>query len=295
MIFLLGLSKKLVLADMFGGFADTGFHAAAEGLPVSFFEAWYAALAYALQIYFDFSGYSDMAVGLARMFGIHFPANFDSPYKAGSITEFWRRWHVTLGRFLRDYIYIPLGGGRCGILRRNCNLMATMLLGGLWHGAGWNFVLWGGLHGMCLIAHAHWKRFARPLPKVLANPLTLLMVVVAWIPFRADSFAATLNMLRGLTGLNGVALPRMIVQAIPVLGKLVDPVPLLPYLGSARTLSFPEVSGCLLLGWVIVLALPHVHQLTERGRSWALIAGFAFSIQALFFAPDVAPFLYFRF
>jgi hypothetical protein len=121
------------------------------------------------------------------------------------------------------------------------------------------------------------------------------MVVVAWIPFRADSFAATLNMLRGLTGLNGVALPRMIVQAIPLLGKLVDPVPLLPYLGSARTLSFPEVSGCLLLGWVIVLALPHVHQLTERGRSWALIAGFAFSIQALFFAPDVAPFLYFRF
>lgn len=295
MIFLLGLIKKLVLADMFGGFADIGFRAAEEGLPITFFEAWYAALAYALQIYFDFSGYSDMAIGLARMFGIRFPANFDSPYKAKSITDFWRRWHITLGRFLRDYIYIPLGGSRCSTLRRNCNLLATMLLGGLWHGAGWNFVLWGGLHGLCLIVHAHWKRFARPLPGILANPLTLFVVVVAWIPFRADSFEATLGMLGGMAGLNGVALPRMIVQAIPLLGMIADPVPLLPYLGSARTLSFPEVSGCLLLGWVIVLALPHVHELTERGKSWALTAGFAFSIQALFFAPDVAPFLYFRF
>ncbi len=291
-LFLLGLAKKLVLADMFGGFADIGFNAAANGASLSLVEAWYAVLAYSLQIYFDFSGYSDMAIGLARMLNVRFPLNFASPYQARNIAEFWRRWHITLGAFLREYVYFPLGGSRCGALRHSGNLLATMLLCGLWHGAAWRFVLWGGLHGLYLVLHA---RCRITLPPVLAQALTLLAVIVAWVPFRASSAAAGQSMLAAMAGLHGVALPQMVVHALPILGAVATPVPVLPFLGDARTLSFPEVSACLALGWGIVLLLPHVHQLSERGRGWALTSGFAFSVQALFFAPHVAPFLYFRF
>jgi D-alanyl-lipoteichoic acid acyltransferase DltB (MBOAT superfamily) len=293
LIFLLGLGKKLVLADMFGRFADIGFDAAAHGAMLSFFEAWYATLSYALQIYFDFSGYSDMAIGLARMLNIRFPLNFDSPYQACDIAAFWRRWHITLGAFLRDYVYIPMGGNRVGALRQTTNLMTTMLLVGLWHGAGWNFVLWGGLHGLFLVIHAQYRRMFRPMHAVQA--LTLLAAIVAWVPFRAASLSSTLSILDGMAGLNGITLPRMIVTAMPVLSDFADPVSAMPFLGDGRTLSFPEVSACLLLGWLIVLTLPNVHRMTERARHWTLTGSFAFSVQALFFAPHVAPFLYFRF
>lgn len=291
-IFLLGLAKKVVLADLFARYADVGFGAAAQGASLTFFEAWYAAAAYALQIYFDFSGYSDMAIGLARMLNVQFPLNFASPYKATNISEFWRCWHITLSRFLRDHVYIPLGGNRHGVARRDANLLSTMLIGGLWHGAAWNFVLWGGLHGLYLLVQ---RWFPWRLPRPVAHVLTLLAVVVAWVPFRATGFAATVAMLRGMVGLNGVALPQMIVHAFPRLSAVASPVPLLPYLADARTLSFPEVSACLLLGWLIVLALPSVHELSERARGWALTSGFAFTVQALFFAPHVTPFLYFQF
>ena len=291
-IFLLGLAKKLVLADTFANFSDVGFAAAAHGAPLSFVEAWYAAASYALQIYFDFSGYSDMAIGLARMMNVRFPENFASPYKAANIADFWRRWHITLSRFLRENVYIPLGGNRHGEARRNVNLMATMLLGGLWHGAAWNFVLWGGLHGLYLVVHG---QFRWKLPAAAGRALTLLAVVVAWVPFRASGLDATVAMLRGMAGLNGIALPQMIVHAFPPLAAIATPVPLLPYLGDARTLSFPEVTACLALGWTIVLALPTVHELSERARGWALTGGFAFTVQALFFAPHVTPFLYFQF
>lgn len=291
-LFLLGLAKKLVLADTFGSFADIGFNAAGNGASLSLVEAWYAVLAYSLQIYFDFSGYSDMAIGLARMLNVRFPLNFASPYQSRNIAEFWRRWHITLGAFLREYVYFPLGGSRCGALRHSANLLGTMLLCGLWHGAAWRFVLWGGLHGLYLVLHAHCRV---TLPRALAQSLTLLSVIVAWVPFRASSAAAAQSMLAGMAGLHGIALPQMVVHALPMLGMIATPVPLLPYLGDARTLSFPEVSACLLLGWGIVLLLPHVHLLSERARGWALTSGFAFSVQALFFAPHVAPFLYFRF
>ena len=291
-IFLLGLAKKLVLADTFANFSDVGFAAAAHGAPLSFVEAWYAAASYALQIYFDFSGYSDMAIGLARMMNVRFPENFASPYKSANIADFWRRWHITLSRFLRENVYIPLGGNRHGEARRNVNLMATMLLGGLWHGAAWNFVLWGGLHGLYMVVH---RQFRWKLPVAAGRVLTVLAVVVAWVPFRASSLDATVAMLRGMAGLNGIALPQMIVHAFPPLAAIATPVPLLPFLGDARTLSFPEVSACLALGWTIVLALPTVHELSERARGWALTGGFAFTMQALFFAPHVTPFLYFQF
>ena len=294
-LFLLGLAKKLVLADSFARFADVGFAAAAGGERLSFFEAWYAASAYSLQIYFDFSGYSDMAIGLARMFNIRFPLNFDSPYKSRDIAEFWRRWHISLSRFLRDHVYIPLGGNRRGTSRMQVNLMATMLLGGLWHGAAWNFVLWGGLHGFYLVAHQLFRRAGGRLPALPAQALTLLAVMVAWVPFRADGMNATLAMLRGMAGLNGIALPAKIIAVAPGWLAFADPVPVLRFLGDARNLSFPEVSLALCLGWAIALGLPHVQELSARARSWALTASFALTAQALFFAPDVSPFLYFQF
>jgi len=292
LLFLIGLAKKLVLGDTFGCFADTGFNAAALGAPLSFVEAWYAALAYGLQIYFDFSGYSDMAIGLARMLNVDFPVNFASPYQARNIAEFWRRWHITLGWFLRDYLYIPLGGSRCSPARRTLNLVATMLLCGLWHGAAWSFVLWGGLHGVYLVLHRAWPV---RLPYAAAQMLTLLAVTIAWVPFRADGLHTAWSMLRGMAGSNGIALPQLIVQAVPPIGWIATPVPVLPFLGDARTLSFPEVSACLLLGWFIVLAMPSVQTLPVKARHWAVTASFAFSLQALFFAPHVTPFLYFRF
>jgi hypothetical protein len=226
------------------------------------------------------------------MMNVRFPLNFASPYQAANIAEFWRCWHMTLSRFLRDYVYIPLGGNRRGETRRHVNMMATMLLGGLWHGAAWNFVLWGGLHALYLVVLG---RFPWKLPAVVGHTLTLLAVVIAWVPFRASGLDATLAMLRGMAGCNGIALPQMIVHAFPPLAAIATPVPLLPYLGDGRTLSFPEVSACLLLGWTIVLALPTVHELSKRARGWALTGGFAFTVQALFFAPRVTPFLYFQF
>jgi alginate O-acetyltransferase complex protein AlgI len=295
LVFLLGLGKKLVLADLFGGFADTGFDAAAHGAALTFFEAWYATLAYALQIYFDFSGYSDMAIGLARMLNVRFPLNFDSPYQATDIAAFWRRWHITLSSFLRDYLYIPLGGSRAGPFRQGVNLLLTMLLAGLWHGAAWNFVIWGGLHGLFLVVHRLYRRFFRPLPELFGHALTLLAVIVAWVPFRAASLSSALGMLRGMGGINGIVLPRMIVSALPPLAVIAQPVSVMPSLGDARTLSFPEVTACLLLGWLIVLALPNVHRMSLRARYWTLTGSFALSVQALFFAPQIAPFLYFQF
>lgn len=294
-LFILGLTKKLTLADMFGGFADTGFDAAANGASLTFFEAWYATLAYALQIYFDFSGYSDMAMGLARMLNVRFPLNFDSPYQAVSIADFWRRWHITLGTFLRDYVYIPLGGNRGGTPRRLANLMVTMLLCGLWHGAAWRFLLWGAMHGLFLSIHAWFSGTGLRLSAPVSRVLTLFAVIVAWVPFRASNLDTAGSMLMAMAGLHGIALPSMIVDFVPPLAWIATPVPVLPFLGDARTLSFPEVTACLVLGWTIVLALPNIHAMTERGRSWALTSGFAFTAQAMFFAPRVAPFLYFQF
>jgi len=158
-LFSLGLFKKVVLADQFALFANPVFNGAAQpGSNPMFFEAWIGVLAYTLQLYFDFSGYSDMAIGLSRMFNIKLPLNFNSPYKAANISDFWRRWHMTLSKFLRDYLYVPLGGNRNGSARRYFNLMVTMLLGGLWHGAGWTFVFWGGLHGLYLVLNHAWRK-----------------------------------------------------------------------------------------------------------------------------------------
>jgi D-alanyl-lipoteichoic acid acyltransferase DltB (MBOAT superfamily) len=197
-IFGIGLSKKTVLADGIQPLVALAFNQASP----SFDQAWIGALAYTFQLYFDFSGYSDMAIGISLMFGIFLPLNFNSPYKATSIIDFWRRWHMTLSQFLRDYLYIPLGGNRYGSLLRYVNLMITMLLGGLWHGAAWTFVIWGALHGLYLGINHAWVNYGPPIPPRFARPvgvltflLTFVAVVVAWVFFRADSPASALSVL----------------------------------------------------------------------------------------------------
>lgn len=211
-LFVFGLAKKVLLADGIAPVARTVFGAAAQGHSLDLLHAWYGALAYGMQIYFDFSGYSDMALGLSFMFGIRLPLNFDSPYKAASIIEFWRRWHMTLSRFLRDYLYIPLGGSRCSRPRRYMNLLITMVLGGLWHGAGWTYVIWGTLHGLYLVINHGWrwtrKRFSLsaggPLPRGLGIVITFLAVVLAWVFFRSANLAAANVMLKGMMGRDGI-------------------------------------------------------------------------------------------
>ncbi len=221
MLFAVGLFKKVIIADNLALAASPVFDAAAAGNAPHFFLAWYGALAYTLQIYFDFSGYSDMAVGLGLLFGIKLPANFNSPYKSGNIIEFWRRWHMTLSRFLRDYLYFPLGGNRRGPFRRYLNLMLVMTIGGLWHGAGWTFVIWGALHGFYLIVNHAWQALPRPVSsrayRVAAQLLTLFCVVIAWVAFRATDLDAALRIYHAMAGLSGISLP---LELQPLLASL---------------------------------------------------------------------------
>jgi len=212
-MFSFGLFKKVILADGIAEYANPVFSAASAHTALTALDAWTGASAYAFQLYFDFSAYSDMALGLAIMFGIYLPINFNSPYTAVNIIDFWKRWHITLSRFLRDYLYIPLGGNRKGTNRRYANVMITMLLGGLWHGAGWTFVLWGGLHGVYLVINHLWHAMRRLLGhdpdrstrtgRFFSTLLTFLAVVVAWVLFRAENMDAANYMLIRMFSLHG--------------------------------------------------------------------------------------------
>ncbi len=315
-LFALGLFKKVILADQFALYANSVFDGAAQGNAPMFFEAWIGALAYALQLYFDFSGYSDMAIGLSRLFNIRLPLNFDSPYKAANIIDFWRRWHMTLSRFLRDYLYIPLGGNRKGRLRRHLNLMATMLLGGLWHGAGWNFVLWGGLHGLYLVVNHGWRRLtgtqtteARTrLGRFIGVALTFTAVVIAWVPFRAADFATVERMWWGMAGMNGVSLPTFLEPYLAQwLGHQVLFEGLQPGGGLGNAVKWSGV------GLAIVWLLPNTQQwlaafspawetVTAPASRWrfrptrwvAVGVGGMFGI-SLLFLNRISEFLYFQF
>ena len=203
-LFAIGIAKKVLVADTLATVVDPLF---ATPAPLGMGEAWLAAMGYTVQIYFDFSGYSDMAIGLALMFGLRLPVNFDAPYRALSVRDFWRRWHMTLSRFLRDYLYIPLGGNRGAALRQACNVVLTMLLGGLWHGASWTFVVWGGLHGVALAVNHLWSQAGLRLPRPLAWVLTMLFVIAAWVLFRASDFTAAAAMLASMAGAHGMGWP----------------------------------------------------------------------------------------
>src|SRR5437868_2138737 len=279
-IFAIGLFKKTCLADGIQPLVAQAFGPSAP----TFDQGWIGALAYTFQLYFDFSGYSDMAIGISLMFGIFLPLNFNSPYKASSIIEFWRRWHMTLSMFLRDYLYIPLGGNRHGRALRYFNLMTTMALGGLWHGASWTFVAWGALHGAFLVIHRQFGAFCKPRPRLdaaLRSPpgallrvaLTLLCVCLGWVFFRAQTFGAAAAFLRRLV--------------VPGVGGLDAPLP----------------SGSL---WCTVAFVAFCHLaarygLWQRVSAWlpapALGVGYAFALNlALVLTPESGKaFIYFRF
>lgn len=217
-IFSIGLFKKVVIADTFAIWATEGFD---NTQSLDMLEAWATSLSYTFQLYFDFSGYTDMAIGIALLFNIKLPINFFSPYKATSIQDFWRRWHITLSRFLKEYIYFPLGGNRKGEFRTYTNLFSTFLLGGIWHGAGWTFVVWGALHGFTLVIHRFWSRFGISIPKVLAWFITFNFINIAWVFFRAEEFSDALEILRGMFGLNGVSIYGDISQLYIMIGFII--------------------------------------------------------------------------
>lgn len=230
-LFMIGLFKKVIVADYFvSGIQSIFSQSSGE---VSFINAWFGTLSYTMQIYFDFSGYSDMALGLSKVFGIKLPVNFNSPYQATSIVDFWRRWHITLSRFLRDYIYIPLGGNRHGEPRKYMNLFLTMFIGGLWHGAGWTFIIWGSLHGILLILNNLLIRFFSLLPfsfpkgrlvLEVKKIFTFLIVALLWVPFRAQDLKGTLNIWKGCLGFNGFAFPEVWGQKMGALSSIVTKI-----------------------------------------------------------------------
>ncbi len=216
-LFSMGLFKKVIIADTFSVWANVGFDTAAN---LNFIEAWSTSLSYTFQLYFDFSGYTDMALGIGLLFNIKLPINFNSPYKALSIQDFWRRWHITLSRFLRDYIYIPLGGSRKGDFRTSANLLVTFVLGGLWHGAGWTFVFWGFLHGSALVIERLWRKTGWVLPRLLAWFITFNCINIAWIFFRANTWQDALKVLKGMFSFDSIVLGRELYAIMPYLSKI---------------------------------------------------------------------------
>ncbi|MBF0399303.1 MAG: MBOAT family protein [Magnetococcales bacterium] len=246
-----GLFKKAVLADGMAHLATPLFQGASAGALPGWVAAWSGLSAYALQLYFDFSGYCDMAIGLSYLFGVRMPLNFNAPYKAVSIMDFWSRWHMTLSRFLRDYLYIPLGGNRLGEVRKAVNIMLVMLLGGLWHGAGWTFIVWGGLHGCYILINHLWRARRVPdsrLMRSVGPVLTVLAVVFAWTFFRASDLPTAIRISRGLFGLNGM------VTAVDAVQPFAVP--------DGRSLVY------MLLLWVVVCWFPNSQQILARTEAF---------------------------
>lgn len=243
-VFSIGLFKKVVVADSFAVWATSGF----DGDRVlGFLEAWGTSLSYTFQLYYDFSAYSDMAVGAALLFNIRLPINFNSPYKARNIGDFWRRWHITLSNWLRDYVYIPLGGNRAGAKRAYVNLLITFLLGGLWHGAGWTFIVWGTLHGVAVAAHRLWRLAGMRLPALLAWFLTFMFLNVTWVFFRANTFADALRVLRGMAGLDSTSLSSQLAEGLQYMSQ---------WPGSVETLETENILAAMgMFEYIVVFAL----------------------------------------
>lgn len=217
-IFCIGLFKKVVIADTLAPIATQGFDVSTN---LSLVEGWTTSLAYTMQLYFDFSGYSDMAIGIALLFNIKLPINFNSPYKAVSIQDFWRRWHMTLSRFLRDYIYIPLGGNRKGHFRTYFNLVATFVIGGIWHGAGWTFIAWGLLHGIAQVIQRLWKKTGIVLPHWVAWFITFMFINFSWVFFRAKDWDDALKVLRGMFNFGHIGVSTTLLGQVALVGAAI--------------------------------------------------------------------------
>ena len=305
-VFSIGLFKKIIIADSLALIANPIFTATNQGF-VSSLDAFSGAIAYTLQIYFDFSGYSDMAVGISYMFGILLPFNFDSPYKSRNIVDFWKRWHITLSRFLRNYLYIPLGGNRCGAVRRYLNLLLTMLLGGLWHGAGWTFIMWGFLHGIYLTINHLWRDMIRSYPvlqryssSVIYSFFSLLLtqfsIVLAWIYFRADSIAAANRLIKSMFTFHhsvknmiatSVSSVEILAMAIVYLACL--SLPNIKFMFSSWDIGLlfydnKSLSGTIAIKWGMTIP-------------WAILTATLFAISLIFIliVGDGSQFLYFQF
>lgn len=257
LIFSMGLFKKVAIADSFAIWATQGFDVAQK---LNMIEAWATSLSYTFQLYFDFSGYTDMAIGIALLFNIKLPINFNSPYKATSIQDFWRRWHITLSRFLRDYLYIPLGGNRKGEGRTYFNLFATFLLGGIWHGAGWTFVFWGALHGLALVINRAWQKLGYRMHTLLAWFITFNFINIAWVFFRAKDFDDAHKVLHGMF-LGPLVLPTFLA---PKLGFLAS-APIVEFGQWSQVFySEPLMLAWILAGFVIVLSFKNSMEMREK-------------------------------
>ncbi len=330
-IFIIGLFKKVVIADTLAVYADAGYASIGAGQTLDFASAWVTVLSYSLQLYFDFSGYSEMAVGLGRMFGIKLPVNFLSPYKSASIVEFWRRWHITLSRFLRDYLYIPLGGNRHGPARRYLHLGLVMLLGGLWHGANWTFAVWGALHGLMLAINHAWAALPLSQTRLFRNALahaafvllTFILVTLAWVPFRSQTLSQAMTMLAFLVpgpGTLASSKAFLTAQFVEIFGSFntwFPPRELWPTVLAPNYLATMAKPAGLLLVLVaaVTFLMPNTFRLLGRfepaigiddrlqdgsgilrrlGPAQAVLLGFMLVVSVLGLA-RVSPFLYFQF
>ena len=265
-IFSIGLFKKVVIADSFASLVDKGFDISTT---LNFIEAWSVSLSYTFQLYFDFSGYTDMAIGAGLLFNIKIPINFNSPYKAVSIQDFWRRWHITLSKFLKDYIYIPLGGNREGNFKTYSNLLITFLIGGIWHGAGWTFVFWGLLHGVALVINHIWKTLNLHMPKILAWFITFNFINIAWVFFRAKNWDDALKVLNGMFNFAQISL-------------------------SSKMNLHPD---WILMAFIIVLFFKTTQELSKKAvyqNRTALFSGILFVVSMLL-ANHISKFLYYDF
>jgi len=289
-IFSIGLFKKVVIADTFATWATAGFNTTTT---LNLFEAWATSLSYTFQLYFDFSGYTDMAIGAALLFNIKLPINFNSPYKSTNIQDFWRRWHITLSRFLKDYIYIPLGGNRKGEFRTYNNLMATFIIGGLWHGAGWTFVFWGFLHGVALVIHRVWSKLGFKLWTWVAWFITFNFINIAWVFFRAKEWGDAVKVLSGMITIDNIVLPAKLASKLSFLNEY--GISFGAWLGAITGNKWSVV--WLFLGFIIILVFKNSTQklddfkLNFKTALWSAIA-FVGGVLSL---TKVSEFLYFNF
>ena len=290
-LFMLGLFKKVCIADYLAKTVNTLF--SASGV-LNLSEAWLAALGYSMQLYFDFSGYSDMAIAIGLMFGMRLPQNFDSPYKSLSLIDFWRRWHMSLGAWIRDYIYIPLGGSREGELRRTRNVMIAMLFTGLWHGWGWSFIVWGGLHGLLLAVNHWWRKHGVRLPAVVSWVLTFGSVVMLWVVFRAESLSDAGKILTAMLDVKNIVLPTKFSIYLRFLEKVgISFVPFTFY--RATDFAWECMHIFTLLAAVIVT--PNSRQIINNFRPGILWLAAAVSLAVISFTQfsGISDFLYFQF
>ncbi len=287
----MGLFKKVGIADTFAVWANEGFSSV---VPLTFLEAWFTALAYTFQIYFDFSGYTDMAIGIALMFNIKLPINFNSPYKALNIRDFWRRWHITLTRFLRDYVYIPLGGSKEGATKTRLNFMAVFLVGGLWHGAAWTFIVWGAMHGIAMAVHDLFGRCTSiRMPKILAWAITFIFIVFTWVTFRAETFESAVMIWSGMLGFSGLSLGVSFANIIPSLGGLVE------FNGFFKSFTWSayEVFAANLVALLVVVFAQNSIQISEKFKPTYpfLFATLVLVLSSFYMMNSVSEFIYFNF